>query len=161
MASNDVLGNRSRGRDNAFDVPRLLGAALVLVSHSFVLAGTAEPKLGRSSVGVLGVEIFFAISGFLVTASWLSDPRPRAFLGKRALRFLPALCVTVAVSGFVLGPLVTVLTPGSYLRAPGALSYVVDNVGAVLSAGTVRDVSYSLPGVFTGNPVDAVNGSLW
>jgi peptidoglycan/LPS O-acetylase OafA/YrhL len=161
MAMTETLGSRSRGRDNAFDVLRLLGATLVLVSHSFALAGVAEPKLGRSSFGVLGVEIFFAISGFLVTASWLSDPRPRAFLAKRGLRILPALIVTVAVSAFLLGPLLTTLAPGGYARAPGTLSYLIDNVVAVVTGGTVRDVAYSLPGVFSGNPMDAVNGSLW
>jgi peptidoglycan/LPS O-acetylase OafA/YrhL len=161
MSSTKTLGSRSRGRDNAFDVLRLLGATLVLVSHSFALAGVAEPKLGRSSLGVLGVEIFFAISGFLVTASWLSDPRPRAFLAKRGLRILPALIVTVGVSAFLLGPLLSTLAPGGYARAPGTLSYFADNIVAVVSGGTVRDVAYSLPGVFSGNAIDAVNGSLW
>jgi peptidoglycan/LPS O-acetylase OafA/YrhL len=161
MASTETLGARSRGRDNAFDVLRLLGAVLVLVSHSFALAGVAEPKLGKSSLGVIGVEIFFAISGFLVTASWLSDPRPRAFLAKRALRILPALIVTVAVTAFLLGPLLTTLSAGSYETASGTASYVVDNIVAVLTGGTVRDVAYALPGVFGGNPLDSVNGSLW
>jgi peptidoglycan/LPS O-acetylase OafA/YrhL len=161
MASTETLGTRSRGRDNAFDALRLLGATLVLVSHSFVLAGVAEPKLGDSSLGVVGVEIFFAISGFLVTASWLSDPRLRAFLAKRALRILPALVATLAVSAFLLGPLLTTLGVGSYLGGTGMLTYVLDNVVAVVTAGTVTDVSYVLPGVFSGNPTDAVNGSLW
>src|ERR671933_330026 len=154
MASTETLGSRSRGRDNAFDALRLLGAVLVLVSHSFALAGVAEPKLGKSSLGVIGVEIFFAISGFLVTASWLSDPRPRAFLAKRALRILPALIVTVALTAFLLGPLLTTLSAGSYETASGTASYVVDNIVAVLTGGTVRDVAYALPGVFGGNPLD-------
>jgi peptidoglycan/LPS O-acetylase OafA/YrhL len=161
MASTETLGTRSRGRDNAFDVLRLLGATLVLMSHSFVLAGVVEPKLGDSSLGVLGVEIFFTISGFLVTASWLSDPRLRAFLAKRALRILPALVATLAVCAFLLGPLLSTLGAGSYLGGTGMLSYVVDNVVAVVSAGTVKDVSYVLPGVFTDNPTDSINGSLW
>src|SRR3954469_13920877 len=148
MALNETLGARSRGRDNAFDVLRLLGAVLVLVSHSFVLAGVAEPKLGDSSLGVLGVEIFFAISGFLVTASWLADPRPRAFLAKRGLRIMPALLVTVAVSAFLLGPLLSTLSAGSYASASGTVSYFFDNAVAVVSGGTLRHVAYTLPGVF-------------
>jgi len=161
MASTNVLGARTRGRDNAFDVLRLLGAALVLVSHSFALAGDAEPRLGDHSLGVIGVEIFFAISGFLVTASWLSEPRVRAFLVKRALRILPALVVTVVLSAFVLGPLLSTLSTGEYLRDARPYTYVIDNVGAVVGAGTVWDVAYTLPGVFAGLPSDAVNGSLW
>lgn len=161
MASSETLGTRSRGRDNAFDVLRLLGATLVLVSHSFVLAGVAEPKLGDSSLGVFGVEIFFVISGFLVTASWLSDPRLRAFLAKRALRILPALVATLAVCAFLLGPLLTTLGIGSYLSGTGMLIYVADNIVAVVSAGTVKDVSYVLPGMFPDNPTSSINGSLW
>jgi peptidoglycan/LPS O-acetylase OafA/YrhL len=161
MASTETLGTRSRGRNNAFDLLRLVGAILVLVSHSFVLSGAVEPKLGDSSLGVLGVEIFFAISGFLVTASWLADPRPRAFLAKRGLRILPALIVTVGLSAFLLGPLLSTLSAGSYATASGTLAYFADNTVAVLTGGTVRHVAYALPGVFGGNPTDAVNGSLW
>jgi peptidoglycan/LPS O-acetylase OafA/YrhL len=152
---------RAGSRDNGFDVLRLSAATLVLVSHAFALAGHREPRLGRTSLGIVGVEIFFAISGFLVTMSWLAQPRLPAFVLKRGLRILPALVVTVALSAFVLGPLVSTQSTGTYLRQSGPALYVADNVVAVASAGTVRDLAYRLPGVFPGNTSDVVNGSLW
>lgn len=161
MASTDLLGQRARGRDNAFDVLRLLGATLVLVSHSFALVGLAEPMLGHSSLGAIGVEIFFAISGFLIAASWISEPRLRAFLVKRALRILPALFVTVMLSAFLLGPLLSTTSPGAYMSSSMPVRYVVENMGAVMTGGTAVNVNYALPGVFGGHPSDAVNGSLW
>jgi len=57
--------------------------------------------------GFLGVDVFFAISGFVVTASLLNQRRTMlsqlyvGFLARRVKRLLPALAVCVAVSGFV------------------------------------------------------------
>jgi len=57
--------------------------------------------------GFLGVDVFFAISGFVVTASLLNQQRtelPRlyvGFLARRVKRLLPALAVCVAVTCFV------------------------------------------------------------
>ena len=57
--------------------------------------------------GFLGVDVFFAISGFVVTASLLNQRRTKlsqlyvGFLARRVKRLLPALAVCVAVSGFV------------------------------------------------------------
>jgi len=57
--------------------------------------------------GFLGVDVFFAISGFVVTASLLNQRRtelPRlyvGFLARRVKRLLPALALCVAVTGFV------------------------------------------------------------
>jgi peptidoglycan/LPS O-acetylase OafA/YrhL len=142
-------------------VLRLAAATLVLISHSYALAGHAEPRLGRTTLGVMGVEIFFAISGFLVTSSWLARPRAGAFVFKRALRILPALVLTVVLSAFVLGPLVSSQSAGTYLGSSAPITYVADNVIAVSSADAVRDLAYRLPGVFATNETDVVNGSLW
>ena len=57
--------------------------------------------------GFLGVDVFFAISGFVVTASLLNQRRTKlrhlyvGFLARRVKRLLPALAVCVTVSGFV------------------------------------------------------------
>jgi peptidoglycan/LPS O-acetylase OafA/YrhL len=150
------------GRENTFDVLRLVAATMVLFSHSFVLAAVAEPQIGSASMGFFGVEVFFAISGFLVTRSWDHGPRLGAFLAKRALRILPALLACLVASAFVLGLLATTLSPADYLTSIGPYGYIAHNAGAVASGGTVSGVAYELPGVFASNPHDAsVNGSLW
>lgn len=57
--------------------------------------------------GFLGVDVFFAISGFVVTASLLGQRRTTlrhlyvGFLARRVKRLLPALAVCVAVTGLV------------------------------------------------------------
>lgn len=91
---------------NNFDALRLMGAFLVLVSHQFALSGRWEPRLvGDHSFGNLGVLIFFAISGYLVTSSWLSDPHILRFTARRTLRVVPALCVSMPLTWAVIAAL--------------------------------------------------------
>lgn len=91
---------------NNFDALRLTGAFLVLVSHQFALSGRWEPKVvGGHSFGNLGVLIFFAISGYLVTSSWLSDPNVLRFAARRTLRMVPALCVSMPLTWAVIAAL--------------------------------------------------------
>lgn len=155
------LDAASRERRNNFDALRLLAATIVLVSHSFVVGGHHEPHVGHFPLGTLGVEIFFAISGFLVAKSWFAEPRLRAFAVKRGLRIMPALIVTVLVLAFVLGPAVTSRPAGSYFGSATTYTYPADNIVAVPTGGTVTDIALRLPGVFTGNATSSVDLSLW
>ena len=117
--------------------------------------------MGHWPLGTLGVEIFFAISGFLVAKSWLSQPRLRAFAVKRGLRILPpsssrcwsARCCSARSSATSRRARTS---PISHTPA-----YVIDDVVATVSGGTVRDIAHDLPGVFVTNPDHAVNLSLW
>lgn len=89
----------SGGKRNNFDALRLIGAFLVLISHQFALSGRWEPRfIGDHSFGNLGVLIFFSISGFLVTSSWLMDPHILRFVARRTLRLAPALCVSIPLT---------------------------------------------------------------
>lgn len=140
-----------------FDVLRVVAAAMVVVSHAFLLPDGSEPvvlPLGDFgfNLGRLGVVVFFVVSGYLVCGSWLADPRPRAFAAKRARRIMPGLVVMLLLVTFVLGPLLS--TAPDYLRQPGTYAYLVRNL-------LVLPYAYDLPGVFETNPVTAVNGVLW
>lgn len=139
-------------RSNSFDQLRLFAALLVLAGHSYPLTAQIAPAfLGRPLHG-LGLEIFFAISGYLVAESLARDSNPLRFLAKRALRILPALWVATAVL-LVFGLCVTSLAPIEYLTNAGTLSFLKN---------AVLDIHYALPGVFTGNPYpSAINGSWW
>ncbi len=110
------LADRLGSRDNNFDLLRLLAAWSVLVSHSFALLGRPEPlhQFG-TSLGNLGVLIFFAVSGLLIRRSWEYDPSPRDFWAKRGLRLLPALATVSILTAFVLGPLETTAPAGRLL----------------------------------------------
>jgi len=150
-------------RQNNFDALRLVAAISVIFSHSFLIAeGTQNREWlilltgNQCILGLTGVFVFFAISGFLVTQSFEQTANPLHFLAKRALRIFPGLFVAALVSAFVFGPLVTTLPLGAYLSRPEPYEYVLGN--------TLLDQSvHELPGVsFIDNPVGLeINGSLW
>ena len=150
-----VLGERLNTRVNNFDVLRLLAAWAVLVSHSFALVGRAEPlhQFG-TTLGNVGVLIFFAVSGLLIRRSWEYDPSPRDFWVKRALRLLPALATVALVTALVLGPLVTRLSAREYFSSAETWIYPV-RVTLLYTFGA------PLPEVFEGNVYPGVNGPLW
>ncbi|QUQ62980.1 acyltransferase family protein [Kutzneria sp. CA-103260] len=144
-------------RGNAFDLLRLAAALLVVVGHSWVLTGHVDPLtfLSGTNAGDLGVGVFFLLSGYLVSSSWLSDPSLKRFAARRALRIYPAYALVVLVLTFLLGPLVTTLTTGEYLFGGGTWQFLLGNL-------SVFHVQFDLPGVFAGNPYpNAVDGSLW
>ncbi len=155
------LSDFTPGRDNNFNLLRMIAALAVLVSHCYPLslgAGAGEPlaKLLGMSLGTPAVDVFFIISGFLVTGSLLKRKHVADFLWARVLRVYPALLVVVVLTVFVLGPCFTKLPLVEYFSHPSAYSYL-------LKCTTLVDgVVYLLPGVFQANPFGPpVNGSLW
>lgn len=141
-------------RANSFDLIRLLAATWVLVAHSVPLRGHPEASfLGYDNVSKIAVYVFFAISGYLITQSWVADPSPFRFSVRRALRVFPGLICVVVLSVFVLGPVVTTLPLGKYFATRGTWGYL---------RNIALSVRYQLPGVFTNNVGEtSVNGSLW
>jgi peptidoglycan/LPS O-acetylase OafA/YrhL len=128
-------------RDNNFDFLRQFAAFCVIVGHS------------QSLVSTFGVQIFFAVSGFLVTESWLRGPKIGSFLKKRTSRIFPGLMVCILLTALVMGPLLTRLPVGEYFDHPGTLLYLKN---------IFLSPVYFLPGLFEGNTYpNAVNGSLW
>jgi peptidoglycan/LPS O-acetylase OafA/YrhL len=123
----------------------------VVVSHTFPLAGEAPLTIrGVEDLGALGVSVFFVISGYLVTASYVRDPK--AYLLKRILRIEPGLIASLVVT-VVLLAFVTTAPAVEYWPAAGM--YVLRN--ALLYPAT-----YELPGVFQAAPhAGVVNGVLW
>lgn len=93
-------------RSNNFDALRLTGALMVLVSHMAPISGRAEWMwAGEHSLGNLGVLMFFSVSGYLVSASWDSDPDLGRFLARRYLRMAPGLFVALAVTWAIVSAL--------------------------------------------------------
>lgn len=155
------LSNFTQGRDNNFNLIRIVAALSVLVSHSFPLAigsGAAEP-FGESlglTIGSLAVDIFFITSGFLVAASLLTRQSIIEFVWARALRIFPALLVMVLLTVFGLGVFFTTASLQSYLANTVIYVYLLK------CATLITGVKFTLPGVFENNPYKfIVNGSLW
>lgn len=144
----------------AFDGLRLLAAFGVLYSHSFVLTRMDYKEVlirfthGATPLAEISVYVFFAISGYLITQSWLRDPSIKRFMIRRLLRILPALVFVIAVSALIIGPLLTTLSLQEYFSNRAAWNY--------LSKIFIYPTQYGLPGIFENNPFPiVVNGSLW
>ena len=138
---------------NLHDHLRLLAAGLVLYSHHFALWGLPEPQAVGTSLGGVGVNIFFVLSGFLVSNSLLSDAGTGRFLVRRALRILPGLSVNVLLCALVLGTALTTLPLREYLAHEQFRAFFMN---------LVFQPRFQLPAVFADVPVPlVVNGSLW
>lgn len=144
---------RWKAHSNNLDALRVFAALMVVHGHGWVLAGGPGPGLWALPFARVGLDVFFAISGYLVTSSWERDRRPGTFLIKRALRIFPGLIACVLATVFVLGPMFTTLPLTKYLMTNRTLAY--------LSNIALLNELY-LPGVFAGlREGGAVNGSLW
>lgn len=149
-----AMGTDAPPRQNSFDTLRLVGSLIVLVGHAFIITGASAPKVGQIPLHSFGVCIFFAVSGYLITQSWLSDSHPARYLRRRLLRIIPALAVTAFLTALVVGPVVSSESVQSYFSHRYVLAYAILNSAMV----TV----WSLPGVFETLPLRGqVNGSLW
>lgn len=148
-------------RHHGFDLLRIVAALGVVLTHSFSTTGFNADKplvgIGERDLGVgsLGVATFFVISGFLVTESWQRTGGAVPFLLRRAGRIVPGLLLMVVLTTFVVGPLATELDLGAYLTDPATWRFAGRN------STLVTGVSFALPSVFTGNPGQSVNSSLW
>lgn len=143
---------------NTFDAIRLLMALLVVWSHSFALhQGTEshEPVTvllnGVYTAGSLGVMVFFMISGFLITQSFLSSKTLRRFMEQRVRRIYPGYLVATSLCAFVVVPLFSSVRDLSPAQ-----------VATTLVANLFLRNHFPPADAFAGNPVPlAVNGSLW
>lgn len=148
------------GRDNNFNLIRLIAAFAVLVTHSFAIVTgdpAQEPLRGwlGMTIGDFAVDTFFITSGFLVTASLANRRSAIEFACARFLRVYPALLVMLGLTVLVVGLALTSLPAMTYLSSYATVRYLVK------CATLLFGIDYLLPGVFEGNPIKAVNGSLW
>jgi len=160
IAAAEVPADR---RANNFDAVRLLAALSVVFSHSFLIAEGSEKSepfanlTGNQCIlGLVGVFVFFIISGYLVTESYCRHPSPVRFAAHRWLRIYPGLIVNVLVCALLLGPVVSTLPPGAYFAGAGLGEFLARTL--TLDPGPLQ-----LPGVlFADNSVGLlINGSLW
>jgi peptidoglycan/LPS O-acetylase OafA/YrhL len=155
------LSNLAYGRDNNFNLIRIIAALAVLVSHSFTLAlgpGNHEPvfQVLGMTLGTIAVDVFFITSGFLVTASLSVRQNAVDFIWARSLRIFPGLIVMTLFTVFLVGPAFTELPLRYYFLESQTYLYLVKC--ATLIAG----VEYQLPAVFENNPLRIdVNAALW
>ena len=133
-------------RENNFDIIRLLLAIVVVLFHVGDISGSSTfASFPDHFSGHLAVEGFFAISGFLIFASYERSSSLKDYYIKRAARILPGYWLATALC------LVIAFCYGSFHVGPFLL--------ANLSFATF--LAGSIPGVFPDNPAYAMNGALW
>ncbi|MFT4075177.1 MAG: acyltransferase [Asticcacaulis sp.] len=99
------------------------------------------------------LPMFFALSGFLISASAARCRTLISFGLLRAFRIFPALIVEVLLSALLLGPLMTQVRLDEYFLSGTSQAYLLSATGWI---------HFELPGVFTANPLpNSVNLSLW
>jgi peptidoglycan/LPS O-acetylase OafA/YrhL len=141
-------------RDNRFDLLRAVLASIVVWSHGYtLLLRDGLDPLRRATGGLVylggsSVDGFFVMSGYLVCASWLRDPRPGAWLRRRASRVVPA---------FVVAFLFSVDVGLACLRGVAPRVDVFELLGRLVMLKGPR-----IPGAFPDNLFPGkVNGALW
>lgn len=148
---------------NNFDFLRLIAAVVVIFSHSWLIAyGTQhdEPLVwathNQCPLGLVGVFVFFVISGYLVTESYCRRPKPGGFVLRRFMRIYPALIPNGLLCALVLGPIVSSLPLAAYFADQGVRDFLVE-------IATLWPGPLALPGVLFANTTVGllINGSFW
>jgi peptidoglycan/LPS O-acetylase OafA/YrhL len=146
------------GKNNNLTFIRLVAALSVIYGHTSAIVSGAPADwvavtTGYAFLGGVAVDLFFLISGFLVTASILNGG-VKNYVVSRILRIYPALWVNLILVSFVLGSMVTTLSVTEYLTHEDVWTYF-KGLAFTYKGG------FFLPGVFTQNHNQAVNGSIW
>ena len=134
---------------NNLDLIRISAAAQVALLHS--LEHLNHLPMLRQILGLFpGVPIFFFVSGFLITKSWVNTQNLKTYAINRFLRIYPALiiCFFVCIVGLLV---LDVLHPNQFLSSKLWLWMV-----AQLSV-----LQFYNPDFLRGFGVGVVNGSLW
>ena len=161
MTRDTTVAGFLAARNDNFLLLRIIAALAVIYGHSYAIAGDGSGvdvfvRHGWPMYsGAMAVAMFFVVSGFMVSGSYLARQDLFEFAKARLLRIVPALVLVVAVSAWVIGPLMTTLDLGTYFRDPEVLRYVTRNLRFS------SDMAWLLPGVFEHQARPAINGSLW
>jgi peptidoglycan/LPS O-acetylase OafA/YrhL len=153
-----TLGQAFDPRKNALNSWRLALAMLVIVFHAFPLTGRDVPFApARQLLREIGVDGFFAISGFLIVASWLGNPRLRNYFVARGFRILPGFYTCLIVTAFVIAPIGVALQGGpvrDLLLSTAPTEYILKN-------SAVWMLQFDIGGTPHGVPWPAWDFSLW
>jgi len=145
---------RSLPKNNNFDLIRLILASIVVFVHNYRLSQNNNLFfLEKYLSSQLAVNLFFTISGFLITMSFINSPTVTVYFEKRARRILPAYVTVIlfcSIAGFFLSPY-----KFSEYFTFDLLKYLMSNLIFL------NNLQPDLPGVFSSNYLKAVNGSLW
>lgn len=144
---------RLDSRNNALNLLRLVLAALVIVSHASPIGGFGEElRIGGLTLGNFAVGGFFAISGYLITASRFHSDF-FSFAWRRVLRIFPGYWACLAVVGLVFGAVAGAVRGGWTLQS--GITYFLSNGLMVFKGDSLAQTLKGAPFFWSWN------GSLW
>jgi peptidoglycan/LPS O-acetylase OafA/YrhL len=140
-------------KNNSIGFLRLLSAIMVVVAHSSTFGALGPGILidetnNQLGLGRIPVDLFFALSGFLITASYLRLKSLWLFLWHRFLRIYPAFWVCIFLTATVL---------------PLSLGYRYDALYVIKNFLLVTGIhKWHVSKLFVDNPTGRnANGALW
>jgi peptidoglycan/LPS O-acetylase OafA/YrhL len=148
-----MKGGAAFGKNN-LDCLRVILASIVVLFH--ISALTALPAfnfLGKYCSPHFAVRSFFVISGMLIYRSYSRSSSISSYFDKRVRRIYPAYFTTIVIAALALS-LLSSLPPSVYFGS-GFWKYLGANLVFL------NFLAPSLPGVFTSNNLNAVDGALW
>jgi len=139
-------------RNNLFDFVRLYAALQVVLHHGASHLDYPLPDLVRALFAFPGVPIFFALSGFLVSISWINNSASpdgwKYYAVSRSLRIFPALWCAAIFGWFI-------------CLLFGKASFALSPLGFAWLLGQGSFVTFFNPDQLRDFGVGVMNGSLW
>ena len=146
----DSIGTRlESGVSGNFGIVRAIACYTVVIVHAY---GVVLAEVGRDQYvhlfgftpDWLAVNVFFLLSGMLLSYSLDFKPAFLPFVAGRLIRWMPAVFIAVLLAVLVVGPLMTRLPLEVYAN-PAALGEFIVNIISF------QNVDTPLPGVFADN----------
>lgn len=140
---------------NNFDIVRVVLAFIVMLVHSAEVTRNQSLSFFADYLNSdFAVKGFFAISGYLIARSYIRSSGLVSYALKRARRILPAYFFVILCC-FLIGLFLTTYQPIKFILDSGTIKYLAANLTFLNFAHP------SLPGVFSSNPNQSMDGSLW
>lgn len=140
---------------NNFDFVRLVLSLVVVLAHIRDL--TALSQIYNFTYffnSDLAIKAFFSISGYLVFKSFITTNNKIDFAKKRIFRIYPAY-ISALLFCLVIGFFCSTLELKNFLFSLETLKYLIANLLLM------NFIQPNLPNSLIGNPLQALNGSLW
>jgi peptidoglycan/LPS O-acetylase OafA/YrhL len=148
-----VKGSADFSRNNLDCLRLILASAVALYHFNGLTSLPAFSIFGEYISAHFAIRSFFVISGLLIYRSYLRSSSFASYLEKRIRRIYPAYFAVVALAAVALCSLSTL--PLSQYFGVGFWKYLGANLLFL------NFLAPNLPGVFTSNSLQAVNGALW
>lgn len=153
-----TIASSYNAKENAIGFLRLIFALIVVVQHSFALLNLSDPlsQIGMASFGAIGVNGFFVLSGFLITASWLNTKSFLSFFWRRVLRIFPAFLICLIFTSFIIGTGMARLQGKEidFAFLQQQLGYIYKNILLVVYQPSISNLTDT-------HFLNSLNGSLW